>query len=249
MIKLIEILKGIIRDPFTGEVYEGLIKTIDIDKATEIINKQFGNLPGIDIVNSNKEIKVGFEPQYLDPKTSKYVNSSVYDQNISKLLQLANNLGYFPSVFVYEKHNKTEVEKYSNSKLRQIMDEVEPDFLVFNFEKKYDEVVEVPEFIYHITDKKYLDKIKSIGLTPKTKSKLASHPERIYITLNKDDALYLWKKMRIFIPKEQGILLKINTKGLDNIFYNDPNFGNMGVYTYNNIPPSNIINIEPIKEQ
>lgn len=248
MIKLIEILKGIIRDPFTGEIYEGLIKTIDIDKATEIISKQFGDLPGADIVNSNKEIKVGFEPQYPDYKTSRYTNSQTYDSNISKLIQLANNLGYFPSVFVYEKHNKTEVEKYSSTKLRQIMDEIEPDFLAFAFEKKYDEVINTPKLVYHITDAKYLDKIKSIGLTPKTKSKLASHPERIYVSLDKKDALNLWKKMKVFIPKEKGILLTIDTEKLNNTFYNDPNFQNKGVYTYNNILPQSIINIEPITE-
>lgn len=249
MIKLIEILKGIIRDPFTGEIYEGLIKTINIDKATEIITKQFGNLPGADIVNSNKEIITGFEPQYLDSKTAKYTNNQTYDPNISKLIQLANNLGYFPSVFIYEKNNETKVEKYSSTKLRQIMDEIEPDFLAFAFEKKYDEVVTTPKLVYHITDKKYLDKIKSIGLTPKTKSKLASHPERIYVSLNKDEALGLWKKMKVFIPKEQGILLTIDTNKLDNVFYNDPNFMNRGVYTYNNISPQSITNIEPIIEQ
>jgi hypothetical protein len=249
MIKLVDLLKGIIHDPFTGEIYEGLIKTIDIDKATEIITKQFGNLPGIDIVNSDKEIKVGFEPQYVDDKISRYINYQSYDQNISKLLQLVNNLGYFPSVFSYEKYNKTKIEKYSNSKLRQIMDDIEPDFLVFNFEKKYDESIEVPKFVYHITDGKYLNKIKSIGLTPKTKSKLSSHPERIYVALDKEDALGLWKRMKMFIPKEKGILLTINTEGLNDTFYNDPNFQNKGVYTYNNISPQNIINIEPIKEQ
>jgi hypothetical protein len=248
MIKLIEILKGIIRDPFTGEIYEGLIKTTNINKATEIITKQFGNLPGADIVNSNTEIKVGFEPQYIDYKTAKYINHQSYDSNIGKLIQLTNNLGYYPSVFVYEKHNKTKLEKYSNSKLKQIMDEVEPDFLVFVFEKKYDEVTYVPKLIYHITDGKYLDKIKSIGLTPKTKSKLAYHPERIYVALNKEDTLNLWKRMKMFIPKEKGILLTIDTGKLDNTFYNDPNFQNKGVYTYNNIVPQSIINIEPITE-
>jgi hypothetical protein len=55
--------------------------------------------------------------------------------------------------------------------------------------------------------------------------------------------------MKMFIPKEKGILLTINTEGLNDTFYNDPNFQNKGVYTYNNISPQNIINVEPIKEQ
>ena len=248
MIKLIDILKGTIRDPFTGDIYEGLIKTVDIDRATNILIKKFNSLPGIDIVNNDKEIKIGFEPQYAASELSKYSSSNLVDPNISEVIKLANNLGYFPSVFAYEKNNKTKVEKYSNSKLREIMNDVEPDFLAFSLEKKYDEITDVPEFVYHITDKKYLDKIKSIGLTPKTKSKLAFHPERVYVALDKDDVLRLWKRMNIFIPDKQGILLKINTKGLDNVFYNDPNFKNKGVYTYNNIPSSNISNIEPISE-
>lgn len=249
MIKLVDLLKGIIHDPFTGEIYEGLIKTVDIDKATQIITNAFKDLPGIDVVNSDKEIKVGFEPQYSDSVANKYSSIQLYDQNISKLLQLANNLGYFPSIFGYEKYNETKVEKYSSSKLKQIIDEIEPDFLVFNFEKKYDEIVGVPKFVYHITDEKYLNKIKSVGLTPKTKSKLASHPERIYVALDKEDTLNLWRRMKAFIPKEKGILLTIDTEKLDNTFYNDPNFQNKGVYTYNNISPQSIINIEPIKEQ
>ena len=129
------------------------------------------------------------------------------------------------------------------------MDEIEPDFLAFVFEKKYDEVMNIPKLIYHITDAKYLDKIKHIGLTPKTKSKLSSHPERIYAALDKEDTLNLWKRMKIFIPKEKDILLTIDTEKLNNTFYNDPNFQNKGVYTYNNISPQSIINIEPITEQ
>lgn len=249
MIKLIELLEGIIRDPFTGEIYEGLIKTVDINKAAQIITNTFGDLPGSDIINTNNDIQVKLKIQYPDLETSKYLNSQIYDQNISKLLQLANNLGYFPALFAYKKHGETQHEKYSNSKLRQVIDEVEPDFLIFNFEKKYDEIIDVPEFIYHITDIKYLNKIKSIGLTPKTKAKVSDHPERVYFSLNKKYALNLWEKMKIFVQKEKGIILTIDTKGLDNTFYNDPNFANKGVYTYNNIPPTNIINIESIKEQ
>ncbi len=47
------------------------------------------------------------------------------------------------------------------------------------------------------------------------------------------------------IPRGKGILLTINSKGLDS--YEDPNFED-GVYTYQNIHPNNIIKIEPIDE-
>jgi hypothetical protein len=244
MIKLAELIRGIIRDPFTGEIHEGLTKTVDIDKAVQIITNNFNKLPGIDIANSNEIIKVGFEPSYLDHEMSSSYVYNIHDINVSKLLQLANNLGYFPSSFEYEKYNKVTKEKYSNSKLRQIMYEIEPEFLAFTFEKKYDQVIDAPELVYHITDSKYTDKIKSIGLTLKTKSKLSSHPERIYVSLKKEDAIFLFNKMKVFIPIENSILLTINTKQLNNTFYEDPNFKNKGVYTYNNIPPQAIIDIQ-----
>jgi hypothetical protein len=47
---------------------------------------------------------------------------------------------------------------------------------------------------------------------------------------------------------KNGVLLTIDTTSLNNTFYNDPNFKNLGIYTYGNIPPSSIINYEPITE-
>lgn len=40
---------------------------------------------------------------------------------------------------------------------------------------------------YHITPDIYIDSIMQSGLTPRTESKVSSHPERIYLLLNPED--------------------------------------------------------------
>lgn len=39
MIKLKNLIDGTARNPFTGELYEGLIYSVNIDKATSILSK------------------------------------------------------------------------------------------------------------------------------------------------------------------------------------------------------------------
>ena len=53
MIKLTNILKEIFRDPFNGDIYEGLVKTIDIETSVDVLYKRFKDLKGFNI-NSNK---------------------------------------------------------------------------------------------------------------------------------------------------------------------------------------------------
>ena len=104
--KLIEILKGILRDPFSGEIYEGLIKTTELSQAMSILSRQLSNYPELDLVDDPRtnEIIVGFKPEYLDSKSSKYTDQ-IYDPKISNLLKLVNNLGYFPSIVKFELNN------------------------------------------------------------------------------------------------------------------------------------------------
>jgi len=247
--KLIEILKGILRDPFNGEIYEGLIKTTELPQAMSILSRQLSNYPELDLVDNPRtnEIVVGFKPEYLDSKSSNYTDQT-YDPKISNLLKLVNNLGYFPSIVKFELNNQMEQYdmKYNPKDFRQLMDEQEPTYLIFVFEPKYDDVVTPPKYIYHITSDKFIDNIKTIGLKPKTLNKRTTHPERIYFSIDKKSSDNLWKKMKYHI--RGGILLTIDTEKLSNTFYNDPNFKDMGVYSYGNIPSTSIIKYEPITE-
>ena len=247
--KLIEILKGILRDPFNGEIYEGLIKTTELPQAMSILSRQLANYPELDLVDDPRtnEIIVGFKPEYLDAKSSKYTDQT-YDPKISNLLKLVNNLGYFPSLVKFELNNQMEQYsiRYNPKDFRQLMDEQEPTYLIFVFEPKYDDVVTPPRYIYHITSAKFIDNIKTIGLKPKTLNKRSNHPERIYFSMDKKSSDNLWKKMKYHI--KDGVLLTIDTEKLSNTFYNDPNFKDMGVYSYGNIPSTSIIRYEPITE-
>jgi hypothetical protein len=247
--KLIEILKGIIRDPFNGKIYEGLIKTASLSQSMNVLNKQLKDYPELDLVDDPRtgEIIVGFKPKYINHDINKYAGS-VYDSNISKLLKVMNTLGYFPSIVKYELDNQLEQysRKYNSNNFRELIDEKEPTYLIFVFEPKFDPIITPPQYIYHITDVKFLDKIKSIGLKPKTLNKRSNHPERIYFSLNEKANNILWKNMKYHYENNSGILLTIDTTKLDNTFYNDPNFKDSGIYTYGNIPPSSIIKYEPI---
>lgn len=244
--KLLEILKGILRDPFNGEIYEGLIYTTNIDQATNILKKRFENLPGFNTNNDGKAINLGFNPQYVDSETAKMVSFNLYDSNISEILKYANNLGYLPSYFTYTSY-KTIQQKWNPNEFRKIIYEIEPEYISFRFEKKYDDVITPPNIIYHITNGNFVKNIKKIGLKPKTLNKRATHPKRIYFSLTKENSENLWKNMKLNYIKGNGVFLTIDTSNLKNVFYEDPN-SKGSIYTYENIPKENIIKIEPIIE-
>jgi hypothetical protein len=245
MIKLIDILKGAFHDPFTGELSEGLIKTVEVDKALDIIGKQFPTFDSF--YEGNSGIRIEFSPRYLNSPEQNYVGD-LPDPNISKVLSLLNNLGYFPSNVQYDSGRTSGQIKYSPSQFRDLIINQKPKYLSFIFEPKYDPVIKVPQYIYHITDSKYLDKIKQIGLKPRALNKRSAHESRIYFSLDKKSSDYLWNRLKLHMGPGNGILLTIDTTNLEAAFYNDPNFDKLGVYTYSNIPPSSIIKYEPITE-
>ena len=114
------------------------------------------------------------------------------------------------------------------------------------YNAKFDVEVNITTPLYHLTPDISYRKIKLFGLTSKTKEKLATHPERIYLLNPTDEyeeiALELYdkeiKKIKDLI--EHYYLLKIDTSLLNNKFqfYNDPRFsmGNGGVWCFENIP-------------
>ena len=61
------------------------------------------------------------------------------------------------------------------------------------FEAKFDEeVVEnTPSILYHITPTQNTNKILSIGLVPKSRSKASYHPDRVYLSKDLKDIEHL----------------------------------------------------------
>lgn len=111
-------------------------------------------------------------------------------------------------------------------------------------ESKFDNRVDVPEQLFHVTQSKYIPKIKRIGLSPRHQDKLAGHPGRVYFTGTVSTCLDLATQF-MAIHKSQldnYVILEIDTQDLALELRADPNCninGNVfGVYTYDNIPPS-----------
>jgi len=107
---------------------------------------------------------------------------------------------------------------------------------------------------YHLTPDIYLDKIKRGGLTPKSESKISSHPNRIYMYLNpgssyKTLAGDLWRTSKYKNQIKSYYILEIDLTQLpEHQFYADPesSFGYLGIYTNKSIPLSAIKVIEKI---
>ena len=198
---------------------EGLIKTVNPKRFVDVLEKW------------NKNIKIKY---HNDGENLGFVSIFFLERRkelVDKINKLMNNYGYFPSTWFDINNNRmgNYLEGVDYEKLRNI-----------HYEPKFDiEYIPQSRYMYHITDEKYLDKIKKIGLIPKTNSKIGYHPERIYLAKSINDAKNISDLMGNFIAKENQVFLKIDLQNLIAFFMQDGQFYG-GVYTMNNIPPSHI---------
>lgn len=205
-----------------------------------------------------KELKKRF------PKTESFlgVNDTVelfFDvDNIwdyEKVIKFLDSFGWYPAYFATKDINdlyNVIHSKYTTDKFEQAVALTSKSHSVvtlLNFEAKYDEQ-EAPEtFYYHISPDIYSDKIDRIGLTPRSRGKLSSHPDRVYLLnpVDEDDIVLVADRLlQSMSPQEQSkskglYVYKIDPSKIRNAkFYTDPNFNmaNGAVWTYNNIPPA-----------
>lgn len=137
--------------------------------------------------------------------------------------------------------------------------------VTLQYEPKYDIEVVMPDKLYHLTKQNKVNKIKKLGLTPRSAEQFFNFKDRVYFALNKNSLYDLAKQ------KKQIELNRINAKKYsdENIknnkieqsgkfailtiapkgskvytrFFKDPNFFD-GYYTKENIHPFAIKNIE-----
>ena len=64
-------LSTVLRDPFCGDIYEGLGETVPLDQAVDTLTKHFKDLQGFNIDIEGNHINIGFTPRYLDYEISK----------------------------------------------------------------------------------------------------------------------------------------------------------------------------------
>lgn len=133
--------------------------------------------------------------------------------------------------------------QYNADELAKEYGEEMDDMLILNFLPKYGHQVDVPDFVYHVTSGKKLEKILKQGLVCKSKSKKSYHPERIYLGTEINTLKYLYRDIDFDVS--DPVVLKIDLRGIKEKmkFYEDPHF-ETGIYTTDNIPPNRIISYE-----
>jgi hypothetical protein len=156
------------------------------------------------------------------------------------LYQTFNLLGWFPSYMYMTNtagmHNQMNYdEKYLKNNYEYLQE------VHIIYESKFDEVVELPEKLYHLSIQEYENKITKIGICPKTKSKLSSHGHRIYVCDKLDSCFELLPKMKMYFHDKgkintKWVIYEIDTDVLNLKLYKDPNFINKGYYLLGNIP-------------
>ena len=145
--KLLEILLETYKEEYELNIQEGLIKTTNIGKTLNLLQKAFPDF----YIRKMKSNTFAIDTKELNQDT------------FNKILQYADNLGWFPSWVVSSKY----VGKYMPHKFM-------PGSITF--EAKFDEeVVEnIPSVLYHLTPTQNVKNILKTGLVPKSRSKASS---------------------------------------------------------------------------
>lgn len=204
-------------------VFEGLIVSTSLQTAESIMQRNLTSLDGVIGINSEERgvIKV-------------YINEALDEIQLNYMLKVADMLGYYPAGI----GNGWEYKKYDKEIVLNIP-KYDGRYKIF-FEAKYDKVVYVRTNLYHVTTKDKSEKIKKLGLTPKSMSKISEHPDRIYLAINESGVEIITDGLRKHYKNKELVTLKINIDKIrDHKFMKDPNFI-YGVYTYQNIHPAAI---------
>lgn len=236
--KLLELLLKTYKEEFELNLKEGLIKTTPIGEAIYILKKQFPEF----IFQYEKRDK-DFTIEILK------VKKGVQLEYFEKLLPLLNNLGYFISYMEIYGNNIEIKDKYDEKIVKNAFQNPKTYSIYLECEAKFDQKVnKIPEFLYHVTPLRNWEKIQSIGLVTKSRSKRSYHPERVYLGKDEDSTIKLASKFYQTTGLNKWVLLKIDTNlipgGYFRLYY-DPNF-KYGYYTLNNIPPQAIEKIKDI---
>ena len=152
------------------------------------------------------------------------------NNDYDNLLKLINLFGWFISNI--KLYNKEEFEVYKNNiKYNNVIS--------ISIEPIRDIKIDIiPNTLYHVSNSKYDHKILKKGLIPKSLSKMANHPDRIYLTDNFRLVLSLKNTFEKQL-NELHTIWKIDSNGIFGL-YSDINLRDGGYYTINNISPKYI---------
>lgn len=238
---------------YIESINEGLIKTYPGDKVLKDILSSLENLH----INSTGS----FEDNKINLTISNFNNIPL--NKIRHLFDhidtfIVNRGGWFPSTMkIIKLTNIHKLSKYNFDDIIRINDEI--DSITITYESKFDtEESNIPDKLYHLTIKEYQKKINKIGLIPKSKLKLSSHLDRIYVCKTKQDCIDLIPQMMMYYTGEKDeniyklgkkffnkditpVIYEIDnsSKEIDKL-YLDINYDEKGYYILNNILPDKL---------
>jgi hypothetical protein len=222
------------------QIYEGLISSVTSDKMLEVLKRNF---PDYDIANPrNNEIRItdkysAHHAYVLLRKADSLNEDKIKPLDVQKIKRIAELLGWFISS-AKSKRKLVELKDVNSADYtRDVLNgKITDKIMAVYLERKYDDKLNIQRNkLYHITDAKFINKIKKYGLIPKYAGKRTIHPERIYLC-NEGSVYSLGSAFKKYL--ENPYILEINMKGLNISLYDDVNSN--GYYTLDNIPPMNI---------
>ena len=213
---------------YKTNIKEGLIKTYAFEQALKSLS-QYGQTVSNE---SKKQI---------------YLNTGNI-ANIKQVIRHINLLGYIIGQFkVLPKGRDRAAYNYVDYKtvddLLNNVTETNTSELWVIIEPKFDVIdSDKVDYLYHLTKKRYLEKIFKKGLVPRSESKKSFHPDRIYVVTN---VSYLNDIIAGFTTSDnvdEFVILKIDYKlaGKPEL-HNDPNYFTYGYYLIDNVNPTAII--------
>lgn len=170
--------RGIIGEMLNRNIItEGLITTYSPNDTINVLNNsriKFYNIRARRLPYSTNNKTVYNIVLYFD----KGLNN-IGTEYFNNILHLLDVCGWFPSI-IYIENDK--INNISNDTYKTLKEYNKPFDMIC--EAKFDIKVDdndLPDKLYHITNKRNLEKIQKNGLTPKNKIKVSYHPERVYL--------------------------------------------------------------------
>ena len=217
-------LTGILQDMM---LYEGLIHSYEIGAATKILNNW-------SVANDKFNIQ-----DRQDNTIRLNFIENLTKSELDNLVKLVNTLGWFIAMYAVNDYD-TRPKKYKYDQLLINMEKYKLQWMIL--ETKYD--LELNKYkiseLYHVSPVEFKNKIEKLGLVPKSQSKIATHPERIYFTKNVEDAKLILAQFKALKGRSYNIykidVIKLRRQNNGIRFFSDPAFPNKGIYTLSNVP-------------
>lgn len=211
-------------------LYEGLIKSHPLEHCISILSKNKYS------VKQNSDANCFFLTHTFD---NDYYSALI---ELTNLLSLTNNLGWYPTNMTYgpDFNDTIKWDKKQEAIKRLFINKYKT--IKFLFEPKYDtQALSFEARLYHITPTIYVEKILKNGLVPKSRSKKAYHPERVYLSRTLVDAQRLIPIFKANTEIDNWTILMVDTILLNNLhLYKDQNFKDRGYWTLNTISPASL---------